>query len=126
MQVVHKIAGSVKETFDKIDDDKSGFIDSNELEKLLKEVLGRDPKKEVSCVTSSYTSVTSSNTYVTSWRSSSKRSLGVIPRKRYTVYAVYTGYTVYNGILVYTQMMYIMYTIMYIMYIIMYIMYISI
>jgi len=46
LQVVHKIAGSVKETFDKIDDDKSGFIDSNELEKLLKEVLGRDPKKE--------------------------------------------------------------------------------
>ena len=50
MQVVHKIAGSVKETFDKIDDDKSGFIDSNELEKLLKEVLGRDPEKEVHCI----------------------------------------------------------------------------
>ena len=101
VQAVAGVVGDVRETFDKFDTDKSGFIDSNELEKLLKSCLGRDPKKEVSCVTSSYTSVTSSNTYVMSWRSSSKRSLGVIPSGIYTddVYNVYNNvYNVYNNV----------------------------
>jgi len=39
LHVVHKVSGDVKATFDMIDKDCSGYIDGDELEHLLRDIL---------------------------------------------------------------------------------------
>ena len=46
VQAVAGVVGDVRETFDKFDTDKSGFIDDKELRQVLKDLVGSDPDQK--------------------------------------------------------------------------------
>jgi len=59
LHVVHKVSGDVKSTFDQIDKDNSGYIDSEELVQLLRDILQVEPSKEQ--IESAMTSLVTNN-----------------------------------------------------------------